>query len=150
MTTRHTSRPDVKADAALEPAAIATPSAPRRRTAKPGLEPAPPAPRSRAEAEAQYIAARDAWTTAMRGASSGRSADLASLAIAQEAYETAYAEREGWLSGARVAIPIENAEPRRGLEVFLAQDLAWRRVHEAGQKVPGRLERLIRRLTRRG
>jgi hypothetical protein len=85
----------------------------------------------------------------MREASSGRSADLASLAIAQEAYEKAYAEREGWLNGTRIAIPIEDAEPRRALEVFVAQDLAWRRIHEASQKVPGRLERLARRLTRR-
>ncbi len=147
MTTR--SRPDAKADGAAEPGAIASPPA-RRRSTKPGLEPAPPAPRSRAEAEAQYVAARDAWSGAMRAASSGRSADLASLAIAQETYEKAYAEREAWLSGARVAIPIEDAEPRRALDVFVAQDLAWRRVHEAAHKSPSRLQRLARRLTRRG
>jgi hypothetical protein len=149
MTTRPTSRRDTRADGAAEPEAIATPPG-RRRARKPGLEPAPPAPRSRDEAEAQYVSARDAWTGAMRAASSGRSADLALLAIAQETYERAYAEREAWLSGARVAIRIEDAEPRRGLDVFVAQDLAWRRVHEAAQKAPGRLERLVRRLTRRG
>jgi len=149
MTTRRTSRHDVQSDGTPEPGVIATPPA-RGRTTKPGLEPSPPAPRSREEAEAQYIAARDAWTSAMRHASSGRSADLASLAIAQEAYEKAYAEREGWLSGARVAIPFEGGEPRNGLDVFENQDLAWRRVREARQKAPNRLERLVRRLTRRG
>ncbi len=148
MTTRHTSRRDAKTDEGADPAAIATPPS-RRRAPKPVAEPSPPAPRSVDEAEAQYVAARDAWTSAMRTASSGRSADLASLAIAQEAYEKAYAEREAWLSGARVAIPIGDAEPRRALEVFVDQDLAWRRVHEAGQRVPGRLQRLVRRLTGR-
>src|SRR6188474_2137121 len=49
-------------------------------------------PQSVEEADARYVAARDAWTAAMRAANSGRSADLASLAIAQEAYEAAAAE----------------------------------------------------------
>lgn len=148
MTTRHTSRPDAKADGAADPGAIGTPPA-RGRTAKPVADPSPPAPRSRDEAEAQYVAARDVWTSAMRQASSGRSTDLASLAIAQEAYEKAFAEREAWLSGARVAIPIEDADPRSGMDVFVNQDLAWRRIREAGQRNPGFVQRLVRRLGRR-
>jgi hypothetical protein len=142
MTTRQTPRRDIDADSATEP----HPNAPAARR----LESALPAQRSREDADAQYIAARNIWTAAMRRASSGRSADLASLAIAQEAYETAYAEREGWLSGNRDAVAIEAAAPRNGLEVFVNHDLAWRRVREARQKSPGRLERLVRRLAQRG
>ena len=53
------------------------------------------------------MVARDAWIAAMRKANSGRSADLAGLAIAQEAYEQAMVEVERWRSGVKVAIPIE-------------------------------------------
>jgi hypothetical protein len=47
------------------------------------------AARSPEEAEARYVAARDAWTAAMRAANSGRPADLATLAVAQDAFEAA-------------------------------------------------------------
>ncbi len=103
-------------------------------------------PRSAEDAEAQYVAARDAWTTAMRVANSGRPADLASLAIAQEAYEAAAAERERWLSGGRVAIPVEPQASRSGLEAAIGQELAWRRVqhHRPDQGFLGRLKRRLR------
>ncbi len=38
-------------------------------------------PHSREEAEQRYVAAREAWTAAMRTANSGRSSDLAALAL---------------------------------------------------------------------
>ena len=102
------------------------------------------APASREQVEEQYVSARDAWTKAMRAASSGRPADLASLAIAQEAYETIAAERERWISGARVAIPIESG-PRRDLEAAVGQEMAWRKVHNH-DKPEGLLGRLKRRI----
>jgi len=100
---------------------------------------------SRDEAEARYVHRRDAWTGAMRRANSGRAADLATLAITQEAYETAAAELELWRSGARIAIPIQ-PDGRAGLETVIGQEMAWRRLHEQNQKGPGRLSRLIRRM----
>jgi hypothetical protein len=103
-----------------------------------------PGARSREEAEARYVAARDAWTLAMHAANSGRPADLASLAIAQEAYEAAAAEREQWLTG-RVAIPIEPAAARRKLEIAVGQELAWRKIHEH-PRAGGLIGRLRRRL----
>ena len=109
----------------------------------------PTRPRSLQEAQASYIAARDAWTDAMRRASSGRSADLASLAIAQEAYEDAVAERDRWESGKRVAVPIEPEPQRSSIDVVVGQQIAWRRVHESGQGRPSLLGRLARRLTGR-
>ena len=104
------------------------------------------APASRDEVEEQYVAARDAWTKAMRAASSGRPADLASLAIAQEAYETIAAERERWISGARVALPVESAAPRRNLEAAVGQEMAWRKVHDHEESGGffGRLKRRLR------
>jgi hypothetical protein len=87
-------------------------------------------PHSRDEAEARYEAARDAWTAAMRAASSGRPADLASLAIAQEEYEAATAERERWMSATRVAIPVEPEADRTGVEIAVRQELAWRDVRQ--------------------
>jgi hypothetical protein len=80
--------------------------------------------------EQRYGAARDAWTHAMQAASSGRSADLASLAIAQQAYETVAAEREHWLASGQVAIPIQRTSNRHDIEVAIGQEEAWRRVHE--------------------
>jgi hypothetical protein len=103
-----------------------------------------PRPRSREEAEAQYVAARDAWTAAMRTAQSGRPADLAALAIAQDAYEAASIEREGWASGARVAIPVE-PEPHRDLSAIVGQELAWRHVRHVEEKPNGLIARLRRR-----
>ena len=104
------------------------------------------APHSREEAEERYIAARDAWTKAMRAANSGRSADLASLALAQEAYEAAVTERERWLAGGRVNIPVKPAEPRRTIEAAVQQEMAWRAVkhHEEPKGLLRRLKKRIR------
>jgi hypothetical protein len=81
-----------------------------------------------AELELRYVAARDAWKLAMRAANSGRSKDLASLAIAQEAYEEVAAEREHWLAGGRTAIPVEPDPQRHDIEVAVGQELEWRKV----------------------
>lgn len=106
-------------------------------------------PLSTEEAEERYVATRDAWIAAMRKANSGRSADLASLAIAQEAYELATAEVERWRSGVKVAIKIEPDAKLHHLETAIGQELAWRRVHQHQEKPPGPLARAIRRLTGR-
>lgn len=82
------------------------------------------------DAEARYVAARDAWTNAMRAAASGRPAFLATLAVAQEAYEAALAERDRWASGARVAIPVESDRPK-SIESVVGQELTWRLAHNA-------------------
>jgi hypothetical protein len=111
-------------------------------------------PHSREEAEERYIAAREAWTGAMRGANSGRSSDLAALAIAQEAYEEALADRERWASSPSVAIPVGEDRPN-GLEAVVGQELSWRRVHEhereqeQARQRPRGLGALFRRITRR-
>jgi hypothetical protein len=104
-------------------------------------------PRSREEAEARYVAARDEWTRAMRAAGSGRPADLASLALAQEAYEAAAHERERWAKDhGRVAIPVE-PEARRNIDVAVGQELRWREVR-APHESKGLLGRLKRRVGR--
>ena len=104
------------------------------------------APASREEAEARYVEARDAWTAAMRRANSGRPAHLASLAIAQEAYEAALAEVEQWRSGHRIPIPVQ-AERSVGIEVAVEQELEWRRLHAPDEPRPGFLARLRRRIS---
>ena len=82
------------------------------------------------EAEARYVAARDAWTEAMRASGSGRPADLAALAVAQEAYEQALAEQERWASGAALTpIPVQEDRPR-ALNDIVQQEMARRRVQE--------------------
>jgi hypothetical protein len=126
--------------------------APRtRKTAPPAAATMPVGPpRSRGDAEARYAEARDAWIASMRKANSGRSADLASLAISQQAYERAMAEVEVWRSGARVAFKIEPENHTHELETAIGQEFAWRRVHELNEKPLGALGRLVRRLTRRG
>ena len=117
---------------------------------------APPAPK-RAPArdiarygqdlEARYIAARDAWLAAMRTAASGRPADMASLAIAQEAYEAVATEREHWLTSGQVAIPVEAPPKTNHLEIAVGQELEWRRVlaHETRRglfsRIKGRFSR---------
>jgi hypothetical protein len=81
----------------------------------------------------------------MRAANSGRPADLASLAMAQEDYEAAAAERERWASSARVAIPVELETNRTGVEIAVDQELAWRDVrknHGEGGVV-GRIRRRL-------
>ena len=104
-------------------------------------------PGSLAEAEEHYVSCRDAWTAAMRAASSGRPADMATLAICQEAYEAAALERERWLSGGRVAIPVEEpVNDRASIEVVVDQALAWRDVHDHERDKPrGVLGRLFGR-----
>ena len=106
-------------------------------------------PRSAEEAEERYVVARDAWIEAMRAANSGRPADLASLAIAQETYEHATAEAERWRSGGRVAIPIEAEPLRADIEVAIGQQLAWQRVRDHEEKPRGVISRVLRRVTRR-
>ena len=126
-----------------------SPVGPQRERAETGLQRVAAPPRSLEEAEAQYVVARDAWTAAMRRASSGRPADLASLAIAQEAYEMASAQRDGWQAGRNVT-PVEDRSRPRGVEVIAHQDLAWQRVRQGTDRHPGRLRRLTRRLLGRG
>ena len=106
-------------------------------------------PVSLEEAEARYVVARDAWVEAMRRCKSGRAADLASLAIAQEAYEKETAEVERWRSGGRLAITIEPEAKRAGLAAAIGQEMAWRRVHEVKPKEPGLIARAFRRVTGR-
>jgi hypothetical protein len=103
------------------------------------------AARYEADLEQRYVAARDAWTRAMHAANSGRSADMASLAIAQEHYETIMEERERWLASSRIAIPIDAPDTRHNLEVAVGQELEWRRVH-APKPPPGFLGRFWDRL----
>lgn len=98
--------------------------------------------------EERYVAAREAWTHAMQAASSGRPADMASLAIAQQAYETIAAEREDWLASGRVAIPIEPLAKRHDIEIAVGQELAWRRVQQHEDR-SGLFTRIRRRLSRR-
>jgi len=147
MTTRRAPRPGTGPAGEDE-----APTAPARRrtSAPPAPEQAPTAPTSREEAEAQYVEARDAWTAAMRRANSGKTAHLASLAIAQEAFEAASAELELWRTGARVAIPIQPDTTHTVLEAAVGQELAWRRVLHAPEKKPGLFGRLRNRLNGRG
>jgi len=111
-------------------------------------------PHSREEAEERYVRAREAWTAAMRTANSGRASDLAALAMAQEVYEDALADRERWASSPSVARPVGEERPS-GLEAVVGQELSWRRVHEHERRVEHERERprglrgLVRRITRR-
>jgi hypothetical protein len=86
---------------------------------------------SQQEVEAAYVVARDAWTTAMKAANSGRPADLASLALTQEAYELASAERARWIQAApttRTAIPVDRPGGTREIDMVVRQELDWKRV----------------------
>lgn len=111
-------------------------------------------PHSREEAEERYVAAREAWTAAMRAAGSGRPSDLAALAMAQEAYEEALADQVRWASSPSVAIPVGDERPK-GLQAVVGQELSWRRVHEHELELERERERprglrgLVRRVTRR-
>jgi hypothetical protein len=113
-------------------------------TAGGGLSQRIAAPQSLADAEARYVQCRDAWTAAMRAAASGRPADMATLAICQEEYEAAALERDRWLSGARVAIPVEPEAERAPIDVVVDQAMAWRDVHDQ-EKPRGFLARLFGR-----
>ncbi len=151
MTTRRTHSIDAEGAEAAKPAEsatgqAATPARVTRPTASSITAGRLAGPRTRAEAEELYVAARNAWTTAMRAASSGRPADLASLAITQEAYEVAAAERDRWISGERVAIPVQPDRSQRGVDAAVGQELAWRRVRASEPKAPGLLGRLGRKL----
>ena len=148
MSVKRESKPTPRAedaDGAEQPPA--TGQVVRRRPADAAPMRPVDAPRSRDEAEARYVEARDAWIAAMHRANSGRSAHLASLAIAQEAYEAALAEVEMWRSGHRIPIPIE--APRTvGIEVAVGQELRWRRLHKVPEEPrPGFLARLRRRIS---
>jgi hypothetical protein len=107
------------------------------------------APRTHAEVDAEYHAARDAWTAAMRAARSGRPADLAALAMAQEAYEGALAEKRRWDASPRASHPTEPDRPR-GIDAIVGQEFARKRVHEIEernrQKATG-IRGLLRRLS---
>lgn len=132
-----TARP---ADASKAPAALRVHGAPSSALAQRRH-----GPRTREEVEERYVAARDAWAASMRAANSGRAADLAALAIAQEAYEAASAERARWDSNARVAIPIEPENEERKLGAIIGQELAWKQVRTVDDKPAGILGRLRRR-----
>lgn len=101
-------------------------------------------PRSPEEAEERYLACRNEWTAAMRAAASGKPADLAALAMAQQAYEEALAEHQRWQAGPRVAVPVQPDRPR-GIEAVVGQELSWRRIHEHEQEKPRGLRRLFGR-----
>lgn len=141
MTERRTSvRSDVT-DAAPE-----TPSrAPLTRLGGPRLR----RPQLREDVELEYEAARDAWIAAMRAAESGKAADLAALAMTQEAYESALAEKRRWDATPRVAIPIEPDRPK-GIDAVVGQELARRRIQrladEHGHQKPKGIGGLMRRL----
>jgi hypothetical protein len=148
------SRPDAPSsmDASEAPAA---PKAPARspRTTTPAERMGVLPPRSTEEAEERYLVARDAWIASMHKANSGRSADLATLAITQEAYVQAMAEVERWRSGVMVAFDIEPEAKLHDIETAVGQEFAWRRVHERATKHLKHLSplgRLARRLTGRG
>lgn len=106
-----------------------------------GLSQRVAAPMSLDEAEARYVRSRDAWTAAMRTAASGKPADMATLALCQEEYEAAALERDRWLSGHRIAIPVEPERARASIDVVVDQALAWRDVrhHEKQRGFLGRL-----------
>lgn len=143
MTRRTTARTDREPATPAEP-----PSALRLRGGAPqsGLSHHRYVPRTAAEVEEDYVAARDAWTAAMRKANSGRSADLAALAMAQEAYEVAATERERWQSAAKVSIQIEpDGRPHPDLGAVVGQELAWRQVRTVEEPPPGLFGRLRRR-----
>jgi hypothetical protein len=95
--------------------------------------------------ESRYHAARDAWLQAMHAANSGRSADLAKLAIAQEAYEAVATEREHWIDSGRVAVPIRDDGERHDVEIALDQEIAWQKVLQKPPK-RGIADRIRRRL----
>ena len=95
---------------------------------------------SREEIEAAYVAARDAWTAAMKAANSGRTADLASLALTQEAYEAASIERARWVQAApttRTAIPVDRPGGTREIDMVVRQELDWKRVQTEPPRARG-------------
>lgn len=150
MTTRRQTDVSAEPQAAFLEDPVGTPLARRRVEASARATPRSiSGTLSREEAEAGYVIARDAWVVAMRGANSGKASDLATLAIAQEAFEAASAEVEQWRSGGRIALPIQTESERSGIRIAVGQELEWRRVLHPEQKRVGPLGRLVRRLTGR-
>lgn len=143
MSVRRQPRSGAEQDAADQ----AAPPSPAHRRAAPVQHEAV-RPHTRQEAEAQYVAARDAWIAAMRRASSGKPAHLATLAITQEAFEAAAAEVELWRTGVRIPVPVQ-PERAVGIEVVVGQELTWREIHQHEEKRPGLLGRLRNRLNGR-
>lgn len=83
----------------------------------------------------------------MRQAMSGKPADLANLAICQEAYEACLEERERWIAGGRVSVSVEPEDEERSVDAVVGQELAWRRVRAVAETTPARgLRGLMRRL----
>lgn len=111
-----------------------------------------PRPVTQEEVAEQYLAARDAWVSAMRAAQSGKAADLAALAMAQDRYEAALAVKQRWDAAPRATIPIGPDRPR-SVDAIVTQELARRRVqehhHELEEARPGGLRGFFRRLRRR-
>ena len=122
------------------------PSAPLRQAPTPGapLSARLARPRSPEEAEERYFACRNEWTAAMRAATSGKPADLAALAMAQQAYEEALAEHQRWQAGPRTPMPVQPDRPR-GIDAVVGQELSWRRIHEHDQDKPRGLRRFFGR-----
>lgn len=137
----------------LEPATVTTDEAvvPPALTRIERKRPAPAGPqaddpRTADDVERAYVAAREAWTAAMRASSSGRPAEMAALAIAQEAYEAASLERQRVqrLESNPVAIPIERGPQPRGIDAVIGQEMAWRDLKQPPRE--GLIARLRRRL----
>lgn len=107
------------------------------------------APRTHEDVERDYEAARNAWTAAMGAARSGRPADLAALAVAQEAYESALAEKHRWDASPRATTPVESERPK-SINAVVAQELARRRAQELDEEhrrqKPKGLSGLVNRL----
>ena len=122
------------------------PSAPLRQAAAPAtpLRARLARPRSPEEAEERYLACRNEWTAAMRAAASGKLADLAALAMAQQAYEEALAEHQRWQTGPRTPMPVQPDRPH-GINAVVGQELSWRRIHEHDQEKPRGLRRFFGR-----
>lgn len=128
--------------------AVETPSRKLTRPRPPDAADRIPRPNTREDAEERYVAARDAWTSAMSTARSGSSADLAALAIAQEAYEAALAEKDRWANSPRTQSPVTPDRPR-GLDAVVGQELSWRRIHQNDQEHQQHRPSGIRGLLRR-
>ncbi len=138
-----------RTEVGVTPEAAEPHAPPASRSSVPGPLQRRALPTSLQDAEERYAAARDEWTASMQKASSGRPADLAALAMAQESYEAALLELNRWRSGERIAVEMPSGE--RGIDAIVGQELAWRRVHEAeSRRRPGLMRRIARRLSGRG
>lgn len=140
-------RPDLEPATATTDEAVVPSALPRIERARPApAGPRADEPRSADEAERAYVAAREAWTGAMRAAASGRPADMAALAIAQEAYEAASLERQRVqrLESNPVAITIEREPQPRGIDAVIGQEMAWRDLKQPPREgLIARIRRLL-------